>query len=408
LEATRIVESVGTFTPMPGNIVTPTPLPANIATAQALGWREGLPPIVVYTPAPANKATAAANAAYATAVAVTTGTFTPVPTNAVTPIIVAPTPKPENVLTAAVQSVRATAEAKRAGTPTPLPYGALIATVTPGAYVVIPTATPANEATIVAQVMYATAVAVTTGTFTPMPPGAMTPTPTPLATPLPLIFYDVTPRPTPSPTPGIPGQLPEAFRGKILFRTDRDGPDRVYLLDPATGKVAWITQEWPFALAQLQEGHAPDGTRSVIVRSVQTGFDVKAANGIKTHDTAEVPQLLVLDAQYKTERQITHGTAWNYDAAWSPKDERIVFVSPLPGNDEIYTLDAKGENLTRLTNNSWEWDKHPSWSPDGSQIVFWSNRETGRRQLWIMNADGSNQHKLLDSPFNDWDPIWVK
>ena len=83
-------------------------------------------------------------------------------------------------------------------------------------------------------------------------------------------------------------------------------------------------------------------------------------------------------------------------------------VSQETGNDEIFLIGLDGVNVQRLTNNTWEWDKHPSWSPDGSQIVFWSNRETGRRQLWIMNADGSKQRPLLDSPYNDWDPIWVK
>ncbi|MCB0158245.1 MAG: PD40 domain-containing protein, partial [Caldilineaceae bacterium] len=59
-------------------------------------------------------------------------------------------------------------------------------------------------------------------------------------------------------------------------------------------------------------------------------------------------------------------------------------------------------------NNDWEWDNHPSFSPDGSQIVFMSNRNSGRRQLWIMDADGGNQRQLADFPFEAWDPVWVK
>ncbi len=66
------------------------------------------------------------------------------------------------------------------------------------------------------------------------------------------------------------------------------------------------------------------------------------------------------------------------------------------------------DNMERLTFNAWEWDKHPSWSPDGSQIVFYSNRDTGRRQLWIMAADGAGQRNLSSNEYNDWDPVWVR
>ena len=65
-------------------------------------------------------------------------------------------------------------------------------------------------------------------------------------------------------------------------------------------------------------------------------------------------------------------------------------------------------SCTRLTFNDWEWDKHPTWSPDGAKIAFWSNRDTARRQIWVMNADGSGQRNLSNSDYNDWDPVWVR
>jgi hypothetical protein len=402
--ATSAARTTGTATSLPYRIVTPTPLPANLATAQALGQAESFVPMVVYTPTPGNPATATANALYATAVAVTTGTFTPVPDNAVTPVIVLPTPFPENVGAAAAQLLTATAQAARIGTRTPVPTGALIATATATRPIVWPTETPANYATSAARAVYATAVALTTGTFTPIPRDAVTPTREPRATPVPLLV-PVTPRPGPSPTSTAPAALPAALKGKILFFSDRDGSEQLYALDPATGRLMWVTQQWPLTLAQAREGRSSDGR---FTAEVQTVTDVTAwdrhGNPAATVDTAVI---FIRSNEYQTARELTTHDRFSYDPAWSPAADEIAFAAR-GENDEIWLINADGSNLRRLTTNSWEWDKHPSWSPDGKQIVFWSNRESGRRQLWIMNADGSNQRPLLASSYNDWDPVWVK
>jgi hypothetical protein len=345
----------------------------------------------VYTATPANAATATADARYATAVAVTTGTFTPVPTNAITPVVVLPTAMPDNPAAAVAQAIAATEQARKNGTPTPLPYGVLVATVTPAAPVIASTPTPANAATAVMRAAEATLSALTVGTYTPVPLNAVTPTPQATETPLPLLI-PVTPPATATPTPVLPGQLPRQLAGKILFFSDRDGQKRLYALDPATGQTLWVTQNWPYLVAQARLGRSPDGKMAAYAENDNDG----------------VPQILVRDETYNSARQITFGRAWSYDPAWSPPGDQIAFVSTEPGNDEIYTIKPDGSDMRRLTANTWEWDKHPSWSPDGARIVFWSNRETGRRQLWVMDADGSNQRRLHDSPYNDWDPIWVK
>ncbi len=78
--------------------------------------------------------------------------------------------------------------------------------------------------------------------------------------------------------------------------------------------------------------------------------------------------------------------------------ERIAFASDKPGNDDIFVINADGSGLDQLTNDP-ALDTEPSWSPDGTQIVFATYREdpTKPLKLYLMNAaDGSNQRRLMN------------
>jgi uncharacterized protein YgiM (DUF1202 family) len=76
----------------------------------------------------------------------------------------------------------------------------------------------------------------------------------------------------------------------------------------------------------------------------------------------------------------------------------------------IYRLNANGTGRIQLTETPlWEtalpgndkaWNNvAPAWSPDGSQIAFVTDR-TGQWEIWVMNADGSNQHPLFSDEIN--------
>jgi hypothetical protein len=145
-------------------------------------------------------------------------------------------------------------------------------------------------------------------------------------------------------------------------------------------------------------------------------------NQEKIYEPENFPALYWRDAQLNQEEQLTHfGAGIAYAGVWSPVNNQIAFMSNSSGDDEIWIVNADGSNLLQLTESNEaynaerigkdtfvaEVNHHPSWSPDGQQIVFWSNR-SGRAQIWVMNADGNNPVNLSQSNYNDWDPVWIK
>ncbi|MBM3143047.1 MAG: hypothetical protein FJ005_08450 [Chloroflexi bacterium] len=71
---------------------------------------------------------------------------------------------------------------------------------------------------------------------------------------------------------------------------------------------------------------------------------------------------------------------------------------------EIYVVNADGSNQTRLTNTSAS-DLYPTWSPDSKKIAFQSYRD-GNWDICLMNADGSDQTRLTNNHSDDSGPDW--
>jgi TolB protein len=76
------------------------------------------------------------------------------------------------------------------------------------------------------------------------------------------------------------------------------------------------------------------------------------------------------------------------------------------GNSEIYALDPSGRRLDRLTFNIGI-DTAPTWSPNGRQIAFESDR-AGLPQIYVMDAEGANVRQLSrggEAHSPAWSPI---
>ena len=78
---------------------------------------------------------------------------------------------------------------------------------------------------------------------------------------------------------------------------------------------------------------------------------------------------------------------------------RIVFGSTRDGNSEIYVMDADGTNQINLSNHPQN-DGEPSYSPDLSKIAFETTRD-GNFEIYVMNADGTNQINLTNNAVQD-------
>jgi predicted Ser/Thr protein kinase len=93
-------------------------------------------------------------------------------------------------------------------------------------------------------------------------------------------------------------------------------------------------------------------------------------------------------------RRLTDHPASDWLPTWSPDGTRIVFTSDRDavreGWGQLHTVDADGSNLTRLTYTERN-DEHPSWSPDGNRIAFHSWCD-----LAVINADGANWTTLVE------------
>jgi len=117
--------------------------------------------------------------------------------------------------------------------------------------------------------------------------------------------------------------------------------------------------------------------------------------------------LITLDGS-QDEWRITYTAENDFDPVWSPVGDLIAYVSEKTGNGDIYISTPLGFAAERITLNEDPYDRHPTWSPDGRYVAFWSNAQYGLKQIYIYDILTGETRYVGGGPFNDWDPLWVK
>jgi Tol biopolymer transport system component len=109
-----------------------------------------------------------------------------------------------------------------------------------------------------------------------------------------------------------------------------------------------------------------------------------------------------MNADGTDQTNITDNSAVDDQPVWSPDGTKIAFTSDRAGNFEVYTMNADGSGVTRLTNSPSTYDWQPSWSPDGTEIAF-TRDGAGEQAIYTVPASGGTPSLLIDGAS---EPAW--
>ena len=214
---------------------------------------------------------------------------------------------------------------------------------------------------------------------------------------------------------------------RIAFVSERDGNSEVYVMNADGSNQTRLTNN---TAEDFQPAFSPDGQRIAFMsnRGPQGDMEIFLMDADGTHETQLTPNNTSFDGQptfspdgskiafvsnrdanglpspnydiYTMEvkdpsvvARLTNSTASESRPNYSPDGSRIVFRTDRDGNGEIYVMSAGGTGETRLTFDP-ALDGEPAFSPDGQQIAFRSHRVNDKADIYVMNADGSAQTNL--------------
>ena len=172
---------------------------------------------------------------------------------------------------------------------------------------------------------------------------------------------------------------------KLVMTLSRGQNPSIYLKELSSGRTLQLTDKYG---VDGSPSFSPDGKFVTFVSN-------RAGN----------PQIYIMNLETQQTRRLTKFN-WTDSPQWSPNGDWIAFAGrQAPDHPiDIFLVDITGGQIRQLTADSGS-NEDPWWSPDGRYIAFTTNR-AGKRQIYVMDADGSAQHLIANIKGNSFTPCW--